>query len=100
MKVLSAGLTGRWVKDSELRLLAIDLPIEIGEDEERTHEIVEGVEVVQPVAPERLNLGVGDKDTAEGDQNTENEGIDERSEDSVGCVRGNKLAKTGVEKSK
>ena len=97
LEVLGAGLA-RWrVEDGELRLLAVDLPVEIHEDEECTHEVVEGIEVVEPVAPERLDLGVWDENTAEGDKDTDDEGIDEGGEDGVRRVGSDELTKASVE---
>jgi hypothetical protein len=44
-----------------------------------------------------LDLGVGDKDTTEGDQDTDDERINEGGEDGVGGVCGDKLTQTSVE---
>ena len=97
LEVLGAGLA-RWrVEDGELRLLAVDLPVEVHEDEECTHEVVERIEVVEPVAPERLDLGVWDENTAEGDKDTDDERIDEGGEDGVRRVGSDELTKTSVE---
>ena len=59
-KVLGAGRVGRGVEDGELGFGAVDWGVPGGESEEGADGVVEGVYVVYPVAPEGLNLGVGD----------------------------------------
>jgi hypothetical protein len=70
-QVITARRAIGGIEDRELAVLALHICVEDGEDEHAPHEVVEGVEVVDPVPPERLDLGVGDQHAAEGDERAE-----------------------------
>ncbi|KAK8219846.1 hypothetical protein M8818_000820 [Zalaria obscura] len=95
-QVRGAGLAIRRIEDSELRLGALDLDVEAGEDKKGAHEVVEGVEVIQPIPPEGSDLRVRDEDTAEGGEGTDNERVYERGEGGVWRVGCDELSDTGV----
>jgi hypothetical protein len=97
--VLSAGLTrGRLEVDQFLGLaLYLDVPENLAE--ETADKVREGVEVVEPVAPEGLHLGVRNDDTAETDHpGADEDGVHDCSEVFVGSVGGDGLADGCIEK--
>lgn len=93
-----ARLAVRGVEDGEFGLGAVDRDAPGGEDEEGTHEVVEGIEVVHPIPPEDLDLAVRDQYTTEGDEHTDQQGIDQGSEHGIGGVGSDELADTGIHK--
>lgn len=119
-QVFCAGLALRGVEDCEFGFFALDFAVEVGEDEEGAHEVVEGIEVVEllgcfvsvcfdfvlvlfrmgdiyPVAPECLDLCIGDEDTAERHECSDEERVDEGGEDCIGRRSGDELANAGVD---
>lgn len=113
-EVLATCLTRGRIEDGEFGFLADDGDVEVYKGKEGAHKVVvskyvsmefldeEGkgvvlrVEIVHPISPKLLNLTIWNEDTAEGNQSTDEERIDERGEDSVGCVCGDELAHPGV----
>lgn len=95
-EVLAArGAVGR-VEEGEFLFLAGDFRIVDAEDQHATHEVVEGVEVVDPVAPEGLDLRVGDEDATKRNESTDDEGIGEGCEDGIRRVGRDELPDTRV----
>ena len=95
-QIAPAGLTLRGIEYGELVLRAFDFGVPDGECEQAAHEVVEGIEVVDPVAPEGLDLTVGNQDSTEGDERADYDRVDERGEDGVGGVGGDELPDAGV----
>jgi len=96
--VRRAGLPRGRVKDGELARLALDLHVPEDGAEQTADEVVEGVEVVEPVAPEGLHGRVGHDDAAEGDEAApDEERVRDGREVLVGRVGGDGLAHGGVE---
>jgi hypothetical protein len=115
-EVLLACLPRWGVEAREFFLGAVDGGVEACEDEERAHEVVEWVEVVNPVPgrmsavillngkwkyylpPERLDLSIRHQDTTERNQRSDHKGICEGSKYGVWCVSSNELSNAGVNK--
>lgn len=55
-KVLSASLARWWGETSEFLLLTRDIDVPDGEDDQATNKVVEGIEIVEPVSPERRDV--------------------------------------------
>lgn len=96
-KVGCTSLTLGRIECCKLGVLAVNLSIEGGEDEERTHKVVVRVKVVLPVTPEGLNLVVRGQDTTKRYENTDDQRVNERSEDCVRSVGGDELTDTSVD---
>lgn len=96
--VRPARLAARRIEARELLGVAFDVDVPDDGAEEAADEVVEGVEVVEPVAPEGLHGVVGDDDAAEGDEaRADEERVHDCGEVLVGGVGGDGLADGGVE---
>lgn len=96
-KVRGTGLVSRRVEEGKFVRGADNLSIKDGENGETADEVVKRIEIIQPFAPELLNLGKWDEHTAKGNQYADHDRVDERGEDGVGRVGGNELANAGVD---
>lgn len=96
-KILTACLTIRRIENSKFRLGATHGSAERSKSEQRTHEIIERVEVVDPISPEWLDLSIWDENPAERDESSDDYRVGERGEDGVGGVGGDELANAGVD---
>lgn len=95
--ILPAGLPAGRIKARELLGVALDVDVPEDGSEEAANEVVEGVKVVEPVAPEGLHCVVGNDDAAEGDEaRAEEERVHDGGEVLVGGVGGDGLADGGV----
>jgi hypothetical protein len=90
-------LAGWGIEDREFGLSAIDGCGERCECKERAHEVVEGIKVVNPVPPKRLDLRVRDQNTAERDQSADDKRVSESGEYSVGSICSDELPDTSVD---
>jgi hypothetical protein len=57
-------------------VIALDINVPDDRNDQSADEVVERVEVVQPVSPESGDLGVWHEDTTEHDQNTDEQWVD------------------------
>lgn len=96
--VLPAGAITRQRDVRQLAFLAGDDDVPRDGRDQGADEVVEGVEVVEPVAPEGLHLAVGNENTVEEDEAGANEDrVGEGGEEFVGGVGCDGLADGGVE---
>lgn len=91
LHVRATGLSGGWVENGILLVIALDINVPDDRNDQSTDEVVEWVEVVQPVSPESGDLGVWHEDTTEHDQNTDEQWVDQGGKDGVGSVGCNEL---------
>lgn len=96
--VFTTRLTIWHVEAGKLFRATLDLDVPDDGTHETAKEVVEGVEVVEPVLPERLHGVVGDYHTAEGYHScTDEDGVHDCGEVLVWCVCCDGLADGGVQ---
>lgn len=83
--ICTASLAWWRSESAEFLGSAGDFLIPERENQEGAHDVFERVQPIQPIAPESLNLAVGDERAVEGDQCADDDGVDRRC--CCGCWR-------------
>ncbi len=96
-EILGTGCIVGGIEEGEFVGGTLHRGVVVCEDEKGAHEVVEGVEVVEPIAPKGGDGLVGHEDAAEEDEDGDDHGIDEGGEDGVGGVGGDELADARVD---
>ena len=96
-EILSTSGAIRGIENSELLVSALDVDIVNTKDKHAAHEVVEGIDPIEPIPPEGLDSSVRDQDTTEGRQSADDQGICQSCKHGVWRVGSNELPNAGVD---